>query len=204
MRSFLFFLLIAALVGSGGYYFLYKSPSSEIEYSTEKGEIAPLNEWKNILPGKWKLNTEFRDSEEITIFIGDIEFYPDGTFERHVSILVYVSLYSDAAVEEEEEELCVKAGGVARGKWEIDDSKNNWYEKVTYCNIIQTFIGAHNCNKKYNGCAWFPKDHKQKYGDGIGDMGKKEVKLFTKDKIVIEGKDFSTNGTKRWILEKND
>lgn len=204
MRSLFFFLLIVALLGGGGYYLLNKTSGDSSSDKSEKGEIAPVSDWKNILPGKWEFKTEYRNSKDITIFSGEITYLPDGTFERHVSIKVYVHKYDGADVEENEEELCIKAGGVVKGKWKILETGNGWDEESTYCNISQTYTGYHNCNQKYNGCGWFPLNTNIKYGDNSDDFSTTELKLFTKEKILITGKDFSVDGTRKYTSEKMD
>ena len=163
--------------------------------------ILPLEEWESVLAnGEWIFTTVFYGIEDIYRIEGDIEFKPDGTFKRYVTM----SYYRGAAKEVQENENYLKSvsGGSVSGEWGMAvNGEPFWYEKVTKCNGKVSFE-VPNLGLPINICDAFIEGKIYTYGTKKEDFAKYKVVAFKHDHIAIEGKDYTDEGTKVWIFHK--
>jgi len=198
MRTCLFTLVILLLVGGAIWYKFFGGNDSGI---LGKGEIAPFAEWAIIFPGKWdyewKWKTEKNGEWE---FKGNIEFFPDGKFERRVKIKHEYHKDWDDIFEDHTDLL---TGGNMSGTWETDPSKGLWFEVIKVCDIADPSIASRSEFYHYNGCEeQFKSDKKQYFGNyNEGDI-EMAVYKFTKDKIVIKAECYSDDSKRTFIFTR--
>lgn len=197
MKSLLFYAVVVALI-IGGCILLLKKLDIEIFGNT----ILPQEEWADILPGKWAFEVKFNSFKEIYIFEGEMKYFPDGTFNKYVSMKNYYGITDKKIVKGTYRNLCIEGGGSYSGTWSVGNGLF-WNEIVKKCSMNTTFAGE-DCDNAYNICDWFPEKDSISYGTMSDSLSMKQIKVFSKNKIIIEGKKFSNDSTRKWIFRKID
>lgn len=219
MKKLIFKGLVLFLLGAGGLLLMNKDADTpyEVPYlssasltgislgngiPTSKDEILPVKEWEGILTnGEWKYTTVFYGLEDIYRFEGEIEFRPDGSFERYVTVRYYFGTPKN--VLEKDSYLRSVSGGIVSGKWKMaDNGEAIWYEKIKKCSGELSYVDPKISIAK-NLCDVFELDGIHTYGTRKEELAKYEVKTFKPDHIVIEGKRYSDDGRLVWILYKD-
>lgn len=199
MKSYLFYGLILAFIIAAFFVFKKKTSGEGFDFNFfETTEIAPQEQWRDILVGKWKVDIKFKNYQQIWIFTGEEEYRQDGTFTKYLTQKSYSSPYSDVAVKIDNANLDIVAGGSLEGTWVVN-ADMTWAEKYKKCAFPNSFIGERG-NKEYQACDYFSKE--ATYGEKKGDSFVNTVKCFTKNKILIEGKRYSDEGINIWELKR--
>lgn len=133
---------------------------SEVQFTeqsdtTVTNEIAPKEEWSEILLGKWKfVHTTLGVGESFSIE-GEAEYFVDGTFTRKFSFYIYKDFKRNEVVEPIESNLVSRMGGGYRGKYKLQEGIG-WVETI-------------NANECKAGQSFYSKDEYKNYIEDICD-----------------------------------
>ncbi len=199
MKSLLFFLSVLVLLGTGTYFKL----NDEILFTdgifSDSG-LAPVDEWKSILSGKWEFRTTFQSSIKYWALKGEVEYTTDGNFTRFVSAK-YFSNFNGTVVKQTPSNLKIIGGGRVSGKWAVRN-EGAWEETINDCDIAITHRGK-NIKKDFSICdKFFPIKGTLIFGKLVGSKVKTDTKIFNRNKIVIKGKTFDDDGEVTFILDR--
>lgn len=201
MRKTFFWLFIIALIGLGGIIMYGKATGESLPLPilSLTSSIAPTSEWESIMIGKWKFKTVFKSLKEAEVWEGEVEYFPDGKMERYVTYKNYGQNGGEARISDDYVNFI--AGGKAVGAWSVKNTEEVWVEVVSDCFMTNSYVG-YNMNEEFNACYDFPKGEKSPYGNQQNEIVKLEIKQFSKQKIIIEGKDFSNNGKRTYTFKR--
>ncbi len=189
MKSLMFFLLIAALLFGGGYIGAEKLGLLEaINIPFGQGKIAPVEDWKSILPGKWKYSRLYKASNHSWVHEGDVTYSPDGKFIKFVSCRYYYGFKGKI----EDYSLRAVVGGSYSGNWLVDYSGLAISEECRNCNMKVGRQDIGYLDGDIDLCNYdFKVGTQNSFGNVVSDQQRLFILRFDEKKIVIEGQDFS-------------
>ena len=198
MRTAIFFLMLAAMLG-GGIYIASQKMGVQVGPDFIDGGVSPAREWHDQMIGVWKYESRLSNPRELWVFTGRVEYLPDGKFIRQVT----GRFYKDGAGEpdEHESDLGIVTGGTVEGTWKVDTVQGNWQETATECALSNSIV-EQGFNEKYDACVWFNRGYPTIYGNQVTTFSRSDVSVFTAEKILIEGESFSDGGMNTWSLKK--
>lgn len=202
MKSLIFFLIVAALIGGGGYVGAAKLGFLEgMNISPDKGDIAAASEWPSILPGKWKYYRRIRDSYSSWVYEGDVEYSPNGKFTRFITC----KYYEGSKGEIKDYCLRIVAGGSYSGEWSIDSSGSYIIESIKTCDVTTGRLDAGYQTKNVSFCETsFSSGNSWYFGNISFKKSRFGFTRFDKNKIVIEGEEFKDGATVKIVFTKLD
>lgn len=163
----------------------------------ETTEIAPQEQWYDILIGKWKVEIRFKSYKNAYVFTGDIEYKKDSTFNGYLTQKWFIGSYSNEAVKLINDDLAIMAGGNISGTWRVNNNMT-WSEKYSNCSIEKSLVQGSG-NKNFEPCKFYTETI---YGT-FKDLNKtSEIKCFAKNKILILSKDYKHDGNLTILLNK--
>jgi len=199
MRTIMFFLILAAMLG-GGIYLASQKMGIWVGPDFIDGGVSPVREWHDQMIGIWKYESRLSNPRELWVFTGRVEYLPDGRFIRQVTGKLYQDGYGSVP-EESDSDLGIVTGGTVEGTWKVDTAQGNWQETATGCALSNSIV-EQGFNERYDVCAWFSKGHPVIYGNHVTTFSRSDVSVFTADKILIEGESFSDGGKNTWSFKK--
>ncbi|MFN4254423.1 MAG: hypothetical protein ACK4Q5_05415 [Saprospiraceae bacterium] len=207
MKIFIFFLLLALMLGGGVLIVCHKM---DIDIGTSKvfaalglgsggGSIATTSEWGGILTGRWEFKTKFTEPREIWYFEGEVKYLPSGEFLRQMTVKYYHNQGHEP--EMDDYDLAIVAGGTVKGKWRVDTAESVWKEIVLECAMKNSLVVS-GFNNDYDACQWYNPLDKLNYGNTVENFGSSEVEEFSANEISIIGKNFDSGGKKSWVFKR--
>lgn len=168
------------------------SKASFLSNLFESHKIIPKEQWSQTLVGKWEYEYERKNFNEIYFFEGDVEYFADGTFKRHITLSIYQGHLS---VKKIKEDLIILGGGTYEGKWAINEDQS-WLEETTKCETRTEYVKV-NYNDKFDICSFYTdKNSKLTYGSYETYDIRSSIATFTNKKILIKGESIPDKGTR--------
>lgn len=191
MRTFIFWLIIAALVGSGMWLLKHQGQVDKSLNALSKSfggilgeKIAPKEEWEEILLGDWIFEKLIYNSSDVIKIRSEL-LYSNSNDNKLKGYLTYKRYNTEHSFNTDKPYIV--GGGSIEGSWEIT-SNATWEERYSKCNIEITTgneKGEDICEK------YFPKTKPITYGSYNDDFSKSEILEFNKNSILIEHKYYS-------------
>jgi len=197
MKSNMFLGLLFCLLACGILMFTEKLGFTSFFDSSGTEEIEEYNvspdQWHRLLVGNWGFLQENESQKAYHIFSGEVEYFADGTFVKHITHKYYIPKYSDRVISSnfDKNELGIIEGGVVKGKWKVIPEKGVWIESISKCKISREFtaenrneiLGYQLCDREFSGDLQF--------GTYSNDEVKFSLNQFSYDgKIKINGRNF--------------
>lgn len=202
-----YWAVVLSFFVSGGWLMINKDASAPYEIPYLSGasleaisdgslittKIAPVEEWEDILIGKWSYSFVEPYGQLVYTMQGEVEFKEDGTFFKYITWRHFGSKYSF-----EKNDPKIVAGGSYSGTWEMDNEI--WKEKRLKCKITKTHNDARG---DLDVCGVFYKLNEAKiYGQFNDEENKSKVTHFNRDNIIIESKSFATGETNKYFFKR--
>lgn len=155
----------------------------------EKGEVAPYEEWADILVGKWRFTGERREPTRIHLFDGEIEYFKDSTFHRFINYWLYETDIVEREVAKTNEFLAIRGGVNSTGKYTVGYRGNSkvWNDLHSKYSDHISYGYESDLEKELRQirglCYWSAPINKGDYFTFYY-----EPLLFTKEKIVLREK----------------
>jgi hypothetical protein len=171
-----------------------------------KGEIAPFEQWGEIIIGKWNYRAELKKTTKIHTYEGQIEYHADSTYEWNTHYKLYS--YHKPGVEKIPDHLSLIAGVGRSGKWEIErhpfeenviwwdhNSNGRCTSKITYQRLPPDSEGIYFCD-----------DLSWEIGGKASAIGyeatRKKLLQFNGNKIIIQEQDFGSNTINYYVFKR--
>lgn len=195
MKSYLFFLLLAGLLG-GSAYMTAEKMGIEVPGFSFTPKIAPYSEWDSLLCGRWDFRSVSKSDYSLYVFKGKIQFNDDHTFIRNVNVKFYHNRYGP---EEKLSDLRIIAGGSVTGTWKTDTLNGAVEETVLNCKIKNSRI-EDGYNKNFDACACF--SGKGIYGNCKEEFSEMSVKSFNNNQVEYETHNYQNDSDMTIRLKK--
>lgn len=217
-RTIFLFILVLLITGGGYFLFCNKADGEDSREQSHKGNgdtlsqindlpiearILPTNEWGSALIGTWKFKHDFQNELYIILYEGEVTYDSSGTFKKFLQYKYYecTDIYQTRPPATSRDCLRIMSGGSYLGKWSMDVDKLCWWENISKCEISNEW-----CHPNYtfpNLCkSEFKPKQSQVFGNYEWSNAKEWVESFTRNKIVIKGKNFSSGANYTYIYEK--
>lgn len=189
------------------------------EESDLKGDVAPMEEWQELLIGKWSFYIEKKNLSNIYLYEGDIQYFADSTFIKSQNITMYGLPYGETVnyggkPRKNNECLVLKTGGTISGGLRISTYNPNngkprkwWSEwgricdfKVSYPEGSAIYTDEKMCSDHREIIRFY--DLKCFNQDMLGGTSLFEALTFTRDKIVLKEKDLASNEISYYIYKR--
>ncbi len=153
------------------------------------------------LVGRWSFEAKIIKHLEITLYEGEVEYFPDGRFTRYVTRKTFYGHEQFTKVKTRERNVDLLFGGTVKGTWKVGDGRY-WEETVTDCKMQTNYISREgevennnrlNNRRSNHACMGFFPKSTTVYGSFENENQWVELKKFTKRRIVIERNIFSQN-----------
>ena len=206
MRLIKIYSILTVLVALAylGLSFFKDSDNKEVgNISIEKGEVAPYEEWADILVGKWRFTGERTEPTRIHLFDGEIEYFKDSTYQRFINYWLYETDIVEREVAKTNEFLAIRGGVNSTGKFTIGyvGSSKVWKDWHLKCSDHISYGDESDLENGLRGvkglCFWNAPINK---GDFFTFYY--EPLLFTKEKIVLREKVLGNENYNYYQYEK--
>lgn len=149
--------------------------------------VAPQNEWKDILIGKWEFESNFRYQDHWEKYFGEVEYLPNGKFIRTITIKYSAKFkrYEGSTDYDLYEEYLI-AGGIINGNWKIENDA--WIETKDDCEISISKRSRGETASQKDICKQFEK---ARYGTSKDTYSERKIEIFNENKILIKQKIYS-------------
>ncbi len=197
------FILLIALILLSLNFFSPEKKGQEIYFS--EGEIAPFEQWDEIIIGKWKFNAEIKGLKKIQVYEGQVEYHSDSTCAWGLHYNMYEG-YEAGTVEKSKNDLKVSGGIVRECDWtiDIDGDDVSWEEDNCVCQDKLSYSSSG--NNRTNLCAeikkWFWVFWENNFYMGMNNATILKPIEFNKDRIVFQEQDFGSNAINYYIFTK--
>jgi len=199
MRGVLFSLVVVSLMLLGTYSH-FSGGLSLPKFSFSKA-VAPIHLWDSFIIGKWSFQKEFKGEQVGWKEEGNVEYFKDSSFIQYSTIKGYSSSYEGDNIYDEVHHWCT-AGGMVKGKWEIDTATValREYEKDCFLNLTK-LDNVSSQDADFDICVSYFLDYLP-IGNYKSTLEVRWIERFNEDELIIAGQDFSNNATIRLVYKK--
>ncbi|MGH1438037.1 MAG: hypothetical protein ACRBG0_26620 [Lewinella sp.] len=159
--------------------------------SDESDYVAPKEEWKSILEGKWEFERKVVSPVDLMIYDGLVTYFPDGRFKRHVNCKIWEFLFPYQLSEGDDQyrngELAYLFVGIVTGTWSIDEN-NFWKEESSICEFDLRYSSSMYQYRFDREPKWAVDFYcnTRRYGDVADGYEDIEILEFSKSRIRIK------------------
>lgn len=182
----------------------------KLELELTKGEVAPMEEWEDILIGKWNFSIERKEPGKIHVHKGQIEYFLDSTLFQLQDYKLYIAQNGKRAIHKTDKFLAIHASGTSKGSWFYEKKSSDvidWFEaKIGEC---QYALHYHHEGEELEPCIDLLEDMllniQDRYFGANIPTGIFFVALnFTERKIVLRETNSLKNDSSYYIFSKVD
>lgn len=199
-------VLLIALSSFSFSFFNNRKYKKEHKVESFIGEVAPWEEWNEILIGKWEFKVKTSGPAQLSIYEGQVEYRSDNTCTWGLNCRMYESYIGGKTVKESSDDLKIFGGIVRNCKWAIDieDKKELWWEEFNCsCNDNLSYRSPGYstidlCSEISNwGVTYITNSYV-----GINEAAVFKPIQFNKNKIVFQEHDFASNADNYYIFTR--